>query len=300
MTSISDAFDHRHNHIIKKLGNLSKKLFIVKRIILAFDGPHYSDGAFEFVRRLNEYQPVFVTGIFLPHVDFNTAWTYSYSNAATWLPLIEEYSTELLNTSISRFEQACKHYGIAFKVCSKHLDFSIPELQKETRFADLMLLGSERFYQNLGVASPNEYLRMAIHQSECPVIVIPEKFKFPHSVVLAYDGSDDATFAIKSFACLMPELTSLHTVLVYATNKDAAIPESNNIQDLCSSHFPNLTLQVLGAKPTKYFGTWINDIKNPLLVCGAFGRTALSQLFKSSFITEVISDHNIPIFIAHR
>ena len=38
----------------------------MKKILIAFDGTHFSDGAFEFARRVNELQPILLTGVFLP------------------------------------------------------------------------------------------------------------------------------------------------------------------------------------------------------------------------------------------
>jgi hypothetical protein len=37
-----------------------------------------------------------------------------------------------------------------------------------------------------------------------------------------------------------------------------------------------------------------------LLVAGAYGRSELSNLFKKSFLVEVIEQHKTPIFIAHK
>jgi hypothetical protein len=36
----------------------------MKKVILACDGSHFSEGAFEFARRLNELRPILLTGVF--------------------------------------------------------------------------------------------------------------------------------------------------------------------------------------------------------------------------------------------
>ncbi|WP_341835650.1 universal stress protein [Chitinophaga pollutisoli] len=273
----------------------------MKKIILAFDGPHYSQGAFDFARRLNELQPVILRGLFLPQVDFSHAWVYMEGATVTSLPVIEGYDEAATASSIHAFEQECLRYGIAHDFRQDRDDLAMPALRTETRFADLLIVGSERFYANLGVTSPNDYLKMALLRSECPVILAPEQFTFPESVVLAYDGSEDAMFAIRQFACLFPELCTRKTVLVYATPKSGRnMPEPEHIRDFASRHFPNLTLEVLEAEPRKYFGTWINDIHHPIVVCGAYGRSGFSEAFRTSFIAEVITDHKVPVFITHR
>ena len=36
------------------------------------------------------------------------------------------------------------------------------------------------------------------------------------------------------------------------------------------------------------------------LVCGAFSRSLVSQIFRQSFVEDVLRDHKIPVFISHR
>ena len=50
----------------------------------------------------------------------------------------------------------------------------------------------------------------------------------------------------------------------------------------------------------EYFATWISEKKNVLLVSGSFGRSPLSYIGKQSFVEDIIHDHRLPIFIAHR
>lgn len=272
----------------------------MKKVLIAFDNGHFSKGAFEFARRLNELQPILLIGVFLPNLDYSEL-TFAHGGTLPMVPFIEGYDTKVAEQQMHAFEEACVRSHIEYRVHNDRCDFALSELQKETRFADLLLLGSEKFYANIGTATPNEYLRMALHESECPVILAPEEFTFPQSNVLAYDGSDDAAFAIKSFCGLFPELCANTTILVYASGKDRPeMPDLDYIKELSARHFNDLRLYILEADPKKYFDAWISDIKDPILVCGSFGRSGISELFRHSFVSEVISDHRIPVFIAHR
>ena len=273
----------------------------MKKILISFDDSHYSNGAFEFARRLNEQEPILLTAVFLPQVDFTSAFTYASGGASTLIPIIESYDDKVITEQVQIFEDACVRNHIEFRVHKAHNDFAIDEIRKETRFADLFIIGSEKFYNNLGTDTPNDYLRMALHESECPVILAPEEFSFPESNVLSYDGSDHSVFAIKSFSSLFPELCSNKTILIYATaSSQNKVPDIDYITELAARHFPDLTIDKLHADPKKYFETWLMDVKNPILVCGSFARSGISQAFKHSFVTEVINDHRIPVFITHR
>lgn len=273
----------------------------MKKILIAFDGSHFPKGAFEFACRLNEIQPIFLTGTFLPRTDLSSSWSYAPGGSATFIPTLEGYTAELIEQNVKTFEQECIRRNIEYKVHKYPYDEAMSRLKKETRFTDLLILDSEQFYEETSLESPNEYLRMAVHDAECPVMLVPEKSVFPESIVLAYDGSENAAFAIKSFCYLFPEFAGKKAILIYATYRQkGVVPERSYIEELVAKHFTDLTIHTLEAKPEKYFDTWLTGVKNPMLVCGSFARSELSQLFKKSFVAEILNEHVIPLFIAHR
>lgn len=274
----------------------------MKKVILVFDGSNFSEGSFEFARKLNELQPVLLTGVFLPQAELGILWSYADGAGSSLLiPLLETSESELVQQNIQRFEKLCQANGIDYRVHKDFYDFVLTELKKESCYADLLILGSEKFYGNKGTKSPNDYLRTALHDVKCPVVLVPEKIDFPESIILAYDGSEDSVFAIKQFAYLFPELTNSQTLLVYA-NDDAEedFPDKIQIEELSARHFSNLTMFKLDINPKKYFSIWIREKKSAMLVSGSYGRSGLSELFKKSFIKDVIATHSLPVFIAHK
>jgi hypothetical protein len=274
----------------------------MKKILLAFDGAQFSEGAFDFARKMNETSPVLISGIFLPQIDYSALWSYSAGvGAGMVIPTLEEHDAVVIEKNIDRFKSLCVANNIEFRVHKDFEDFALPALKRETRFADLLILGSESFYKNVGISDPNSYLKDAIHNAECPVLVVPEKFDFPERNILTYDGSGSSVYAIKQFTYLFPELTGNNTVLLYAEGGDEiAFPEEENIKELCARHFPNLTLFKLGLDPKKYFGLWSSEKTGAILVSGAYGRSSFSLALRKSFVSEVIRNHRLPVFIANK
>ncbi len=153
----------------------------------------------------------------------------------------------------------------------------------------------------MGAVAPNDYLREALHDVKCPVLLVPEKFDFPESVILAYDGSDGSVLAIKQFAYQFPSLTNKKTLLVYANDDPSEdFPDKIQIEELAARHYSDLTMFKLDINPRKYFGDWVAEKKSALLVSGSYGRSGLSQLFRKSFVKDVLVDHHLPVFIAHK
>lgn len=272
----------------------------MKKILLAFDGTNFSEGAFEFARRINEKDTILLTGVFLPLVSYFSLRSYAFNEGGPPMPLIEEQQFAGVKKNIERFKTRCQNNNIEYRVHEDFDDFALPELKKETRFADLVILGSESFYNTVGIGKPNEFLEDVLHGAQCPIVVIPEKYGFPENNILAYDGSDSSIYAIKQFAYLFPELCTNDTLLIHLEDGEQPIPDLAYIEELASRHYPNLTILKLELPSAQYFSLWANERKNAMLICGAYGRTSLSQMFKRSFVADIIKDQKLPIFMVHR
>lgn len=273
----------------------------MKKIVLAFDGLDFPEGAFAFIRYLNGISPLMVAGAFVPLLDYSNVWSYATGTAGDMIiPLIEDENAEQLKHNILDFENRCKNADIPFKVHKDFYGLATQELINETRFSDLLFIGSNAFYQYLG-GDLNDYLKEILHKSECPVLIYPENFEPPQSLIFAYDGSASSVYAIKQFSYLFPELGNLPALFLYVTGKeDAEIPEVPELEELTSLHFKDLQCLKLIEGGDKGVIQWLGEKKNPILVGGAFGRSFLSQLFKNSFMNEIISKHKFPVFISHK
>lgn len=276
----------------------------MKKILLAFDGKTTPKGALDFAKFLNEKNQVLAIGAFLPQVNYANIVTDPGGSMAGTLvtPVLGGEDNEKMQKAIEYFESYCTRNHIEYRVHKDLNDFAVPELRNETRFADLLLISSETFYENSGVMEPNTYWKEVLHHLECPVIIVPENFDSPNSNILAYDGTKSSVYAIKQFAYLFPELCDNSTILVYASEKngDEEFPEESNIEELAARHFSDLTLLRLEADPRKYFSSWLMENNRSILITGAFGRSELSLLFRKSFVSDIISDHKLPLFVAHK
>lgn len=272
----------------------------MKKVLLAFDGTHFPKNALYFARMLDETQPILLTGIFLPEQVNSGAWSHAFTPDLVTHGLLNEGTDyQAIRRNIDRFEFLCRENHIQYIIRENFSDFSMPDLKRETRFADVLLL-SETFYTE--VIPDDKFLKVTIEESECPVVVVPEEFDFPSTNVLAYDGSASSVYAIKQFAYLFPSLALNETVLIMMSKGGTPdkLPDQQFIEELATRHFPDLTLMKENLDPGKYFSVWLTQKKGSLLVTGSLGRSALSQLFKKSFVRDLFEDLKLPLFIAHR
>lgn len=274
----------------------------MKKVLLAVDGTNFSSGAYSFIRQLNEKAPLLVAGIFVPQVEFSNLWSYSAAvgNGAVYVPLLEEEENDDVLKNIRQFEKLCQENGILYRVHKNFFNFALPVLKEESRYADVMVLSGELFYKQFLGNNQFAYIRTAVHDAECPVLIVPETGELPTSVILAYDGSEDSVFAIKQFAYIFPELASLPTLLVYAGEDDKDLPAKEEIMELVTQHYKDLTVYRLHIEPKKFFSAWMESQAGAILVSGALHRSLFSQAIKKSFAADVIENHLVPVFVAHR
>jgi hypothetical protein len=273
----------------------------MNKILLTYDGRHFSESVFEWARFIHSHHPIMATAVFLPEIDYIEL-LYSYGGVMTG-PTFETDSLPVgdttLQSHIEKFIGLCKEHKIYHKV---HTDFTKhvgAEVREESRFADLMVMCSETYYENMGADTQQDYINDTLRKANCPVLAVPGKFSAPRSVILAYDGSDQSVYAIKQFAYLFPWMLDAPAVLVnFSDAKD--VPEHNLIDELLNAHFSAAAIMHFAPTSQKEMENWMLANNSPILVTGAYGRSMLSEAIKKSFISQILIDHKLPVFVAHK
>lgn len=273
----------------------------MKKVLVIFDGAHFPSSTLDFALEMNSRERILLTGLFLPSVDYAEAVRYLYYGNALTPLYLEEYQDDAISIkeNIARFEQFCNQHHIHYRIHQDIRKGIVKELQHQTRYADLMVVSSMHFYENLGEMIQEEYLDDTLHRAECPIVLLPGTYSRPGSIVFAYDGSASSMHAIRQFIYLFPQWTDLDTVIMYADDGSDDIPFLPLIREYASQHFSKLAYYKLNAEPKKYFTTWIENKGSALLVSGSYGRSAFSELFHRNFLKDVVKEHLVPIFIAH-
>ena len=269
----------------------------MKKILVVFDGYNFSGASLDFVQNLSLNTPFLLTGVFLSSIDYRTFLSYPLA-ASGYLSAIA-YDNDLFVNNVAYFKSYCEKNGIEYRVHDDLGGDALDILKLETRFADLMVLGSETFFKDVEMSTPGEYLKDVLRDTECPILLLPEAYSFPEKLILTYDGGKQSMYALKQFAYIFPELCHKEATLVYGSTKNEDLPNMDMMEEFASRHYSNLNILKLDADPKKYFNTWLANNKNAMVISGAFGRTDVSMLFSKSFMTEVIAEHKVPVFIAH-
>lgn len=269
----------------------------MKKVVLLVDSLHYSNQVFHFIEALNKIEPLTLDGVFLSSADFTAVWSYPlYSVAAISENEIKENERQL-KLNITSFSRQCEVLQIPFVVHNEADGVVFDTIRKESRFADLLLIDTGVFYKDMG-EPPNDYLKQTMEISECPVLLVPPAGYLPKSLALLYDGSESCMFAIKQFAYLFPVLRTLTACCVYVDEKGANLPSEKKMKEELRLWYPNLTFQI--ARDVHHYHHWFENYPNPLIISGAYGRPALLEFVRKSFLSNIINDRQYFIFLAHK
>jgi hypothetical protein len=273
----------------------------MKQILIIGAGHQFPKGPFAFLRSIRESEGVHARGLFFRPVDYPALAAAGAGNDNVPFLELEDNEKEVIAQDKALFARQCEQSNIPYSLHANDCQWDKDLFIRESRFADLILISGEHFYADTDNSQPNAYLREALHHSECPVLVVPENFKTIQHLFMAYDGSRESIYAIKQFCNLFPSLIDLPTEILYI-HEDARepIPDLENLQQFTRLKFDCMSFSKLRFNAAEYFSTWISEKKNVLLISGSFGRSALSYIRKRSFVEEIIHNHQLPVFIAHR
>ncbi|MCY7423062.1 MAG: universal stress protein [Chitinophagaceae bacterium] len=267
-----------------------------KILLLVTHGfPHH---ILDFAKELCMQDPCKVTAIFtdsLKRVDKDSYLFPSDINATETdftKASDEEEEAHMLEDKMKLFIDYCEANSIdhaARKITGNYLE----NINDETAFADYVLCDADLDLELFSL--PN-----FISSSHCPVLLIPDATKFFDHVIFTFDGHMSSIHAMKQFAYLFSKYKQLKVSLVTVLPPgNAAMDYDQLVREWISVHFPNAAIEILQGDVKSQLPAFINQLPKSIVVMGAFGRNALSKLFKESLVPAILKGTKAPLFISH-
>jgi hypothetical protein len=177
----------------------------------------------------------------------------------------------------------------------------IQEVLRESRYADLLILDPGTNFYGDEEQMPSHFTREILANSECPVLLAPEKATDVEEVVLCYDRSASSVYALKQFTYLLSEYKSKRVLLleVKPFGTDDSDSDHQRILEWLWGHYENVAYKTLSGDGRDELFTYFFMKERKLVVMGSYGRSALSKLFRRSAADSLIRAVDLPIFITH-
>jgi hypothetical protein len=137
---------------------------------------------------------------------------------------------------------------------------------------------------------------------QCPVLLVPQKYKPIEKIILLYDGEPSSVQAIKMFSYLLPQLKVIETevICVNAPTNTLHLPDNKLMKEFMKRHFPKAKFTVIkGWAEEEIIKSLKKTTENTLVVLGAYRRGNISRLFRQSMADILMKEVKFPLFIAH-
>jgi nucleotide-binding universal stress UspA family protein len=278
----------------------------MRKIIAAFDGLDFSEATLEYTLFLAHYCNAHIVGVFLDDFTYHS---YSVSELATHEEGITDDRLHQLNAedretrdkSVNRFEEACQQASVAFSI-HRDRNIALQELLHESIYCDLLVIDRKENFTRFEEEVPTRFMRDLLSDVQCPVVVVPQKFKEIKKVVILYDGEPSSVYAIKTFSYLFPSLKKLPTIVLSIKSEDQTLhlPDSRLMKEFMKRHFPDAEYTIIkGAAEERILSFLHQDKEDVLVALGAYRRGRVSRWFKPSMADYLLANLKAPLFIAH-
>jgi hypothetical protein len=278
----------------------------MKKFLAVFDGFNVSKSTLHYAVQLTQTAGAHLVGVFLDEPLYRS---YNVVNVIETYKNYEQKIKELdakdklkRDEAARKFQQACSKAGIHFSI---HRDkgFAINDLKKESMFADLMVISEKETFNRYKTGSPTRFLKDLLGDVQCPVLVVPDKFKEVNKIVLLYDGSPSSLYAIKMFSYLFGNFKDL-PVEVFTVKEEfrsaTRLPGNTLMREFIKRHFPKASYTVVKGEPGQQIvGHLRSHPENEMVVLGAYRRGDMSRWFKESMADILMKELDAPLFIAH-
>lgn len=278
----------------------------MKKILVAIDGLKISPKTMDFACHIGSLTKSKITAVFLENLAAETKLLVKEGYDATYLNWGVDESApshqakmELIQKNIAVFKDYCEKRGIEYDVLCEE-GTPAKEMIRQSRFADLLIADAEICFNENYEGRPTAFEREILKKAECPVIIAPEHFNRIDEIIFSYDGSRSAIYAMKQLDYIFPELRWTKIILLeVAKVSDSCLTEMEQIKEWLCQRYDNINIEILHGKTKNELYQYLLQKDNAIFVMGAYGRSALSRLFKRTAAEKVLKTTSLPIFIAH-
>ena len=278
----------------------------MKKILAAFDGLKYSESTRDYALEMARNNESHLVGLFLEDMAYHS---YKIYDLITDEGVVYEAEREKLDkkdekiraVAVANFTKACRKAGVHFSI-HKDKNVAIQELLKESIYAELVIIDNQETLTHHPENLPTRFIHDLLPDVECPVMVVPHKYREIDRLVLLFDGEPSSVYAIKMLSYTLPVLKKhpIEIVTVNSFKQDLHIPDGRLMKEFIKRHFPSATFVTLKGLPETEIVDYLKESHgNPLVALGAYRRGKVSRWFRTSLADVIMKELNLPLFIAH-
>jgi nucleotide-binding universal stress UspA family protein len=278
----------------------------MKKIIAAIDSLKFSESTTNYAVHIAKQLNAHLVGVFLDDPTYTSYKIYDVvvKEGATEARLkqYDHADAETRDEASKRFEAAAGDAGITYSI---HHDrgIALQDLLHESVYADLLIIDSHETLTHYVEKQPTRFISDLLSDVQCPVLLVPDRYKPIDKIALLYDGEPSSVYAIKMFSYLFPLFKNLETevVSVKTPNQTLHLPDNKLMKEFMKRHFPKVAYNVIKGFADIEIVKHLKSLgPNVLVVVGAYRRGRVSRWFHESMADTLVKQTKLPLFIAHQ
>lgn len=278
----------------------------MNKFIAGFDGLSFSESTMRYAVFFARQSQAHLVGVFLEDV---TRHSYSAADIRKYEGVdfgqhvheLNQKDEEERNKCIGVFEEACYTAGLSNSI-HRDRNVALHELLHESIYSDLLIVSTRETLSRLKENAPTRFIRELLSDLQCPVVLVPAKYKPFAKISFLYDGAPSSVHAARTFSYLFNSLKDLDTevITVKAPDESLHLPDNRLMKEFMKRHYPKAEYVILkGHAEDEVIKYLMKQKEEALVVLGAYQRGRVSRWFKPSMADYLMRHLKLPLFIAH-
>jgi hypothetical protein len=277
----------------------------MKKIIAAIDGLKFSESTRDYGVHIAQELNAHLVGVFLDDFTYSSYKVYDLivkeGVSEQKLTQFDEKDNETRKKATENFEKVCSDAGLNYSIHHDN-NIALKELLHESTYADLVIIDANETLTHYEEKQPTRFIRDLLADVQCPVLLVPPRYKTIEKILFLYDGEPSSVYAVRMFSYLFPVFKHLETekLSVKNLNQSLHLPDNKLMKELMKRHFPKTNYTVLkGSADTEIADYLKCQTSNVLVVLGAYKRGRVSRWFHESMADILMKELKLPLFITH-
>jgi nucleotide-binding universal stress UspA family protein len=217
---------------------------------------------------------------------------------AALLPQLQQIQREKAATVLAAVERRCRDGGVACETTYETGSLA-PVIAEQEKNADIIVLGQRGEHAAWLVGALGSSVERVVRASTKPCLVTPDKFRPIEHMLIAYDGSEESSKALRAGIALAKILGAKVTITMVAAMgaENAAFEALHKAKQQALEAGVTANAEPLHGDPE----TQILELKESdgidLIVMGAYGHTRIRELILGSTTSHVLRKSDVPVLL---
>jgi len=179
---------------------------------------------------------------------------------------------------------------------------ALQELIHESIYADLLIVDKKETFTHYEENTPTRFIRDLLSDVQCPVLIVPQKYRRSDKIIMLYDGAPSSVHAVKMYNYIfsLAEHNAVEVISVRSVDNTSHIPDNRLMKEFMKRHYPTAEYITLKGLAELEILRYLQEEKqNTMVVLGAYRRGRVSRWFRESMADALMKELNMPLFIAH-